>query len=189
MAGLYRINEAMELELTQIIKDISGAEEAMWDKQDAFVDDTASVQPALKDFVILNISSGPTPVTGADYCKSPTGVGEFAISMQYRFTLSINLYTNNAHLFKISRIPLLIREESIKNRLKSVGLGFMIESDPQDLSIFDETRYNLRSHIDLIFSYIETENNINLGEIETYEATGLLGDQNVDIYVNKFIEP
>ena len=188
MAGLYRINEAMELELTQIIKDISGAEEVMWDKQDAFVEDTASVQPALKDFVVLSIPSGPTPVTGSDYTKGD-GAGDFNISMQYRFTLSINLYTNNAHLYKISRLPLLIREESVKQRLKSVGLGFMIESDPQDLSIFDETRYNLRSHIDLIFSYIEVENNINLGEIETYEATGMLGDQNVDIYVNKFIEP
>lgn len=188
MAGLYRINEAMELELTQIIKDISGAEEVMWDKQGAFVEDTAAVQPSLKDFVVLDIVSGPTPITGSDYSEAE-GVGEFNLAMQYNFTLSINLYTNNAHLYKISRIPLLIREESIKQRLKSVGLGFLIESDPQDLSIFDETRYNLRSHIDLIFSYIEVENNINLGEIETYEATGMLGDQNVDIYVNKFVEP
>ncbi len=73
--------------------------------------------------------------------------------------------------------------------MKNVGLGFMDDTSPQDLSEFDETRYNLRSHIDLLFSYIETENNVNEGQIDTFEATGTLGDIPVEIKVNKNVSP
>jgi len=55
----------------------------------------------------------------------------------------------------------------------------------RDLSELDETRFNLRSHIDLIFSYILIESGVNLGEIEKFEATGTLGTKAVEIKVHK----
>ena len=66
-----------------------------------------------------------------------------------------------------------------------MGLGFWESANPTDLSELDQTRYNLRSHIDIIFSYISVENNINVGEIERFQATGILGDINVSIDVDK----
>lgn len=189
MPGLYRINENMELVLTQVIKDISGASDVMWGMQGAFVEDTAGVIPKFKDFISLSIISGPTPLSGIEYTPVPGQTGIFRLSRNHEFTLSVNLYTNNAHLYKIAKIPMLIRSESYRNRLRAVGLGLMRESNTTDLSEFDETRFNLRSHIDLIFSYIEIEENVNVGEIESYHATGTLGDNNIVVDVNKSQSP
>ncbi len=185
MSGLYRINEAAELEITKIIKEIVNAEEAMWDMQDAFVEDTASVKPKYKDFVALQIIAGPEPTQGLSYSPVAGKKGAFDLSMAYQFTLSVNIYTNNAHLLKAAKLPMLLRSEAYKNKLKAVGLGLWDASNVTDLSVFDETRYNLRSHVDLIFSYISVESNVVIGEIEEFEATGTIGDHTIDIDVHK----
>lgn len=185
----YSINETMEDELVEIIKEITGAESVYWVYQNAFVEDTAGVKPSEKDFITLKIIAGPTPISGVESTASGNNPGNFNLSAGFNFTVSVNLYTNNAHLFKIAKISMLMRSEKYQIKMKAVGLGFMDDTDPQDLSEFDETRFNLRSHIDLLFSYIETENNVNEGQIDSFEATGDLGDNAVEIKVNKNVSP
>lgn len=183
--GLFRIDEAMEDEIVSVLKDLTGAANVAWDKQGAFVADDAPVKPD-KDFIFLDIASGPNEISsGFEYTPVPGEVGLFNVSKAYTFTLSVNFYTNNAHLFKIARISTLLRVEEFKNRLKNVGVGLLDTSDVSDLSEFDETRYNLRSHMDIVFSYIAVESNVAVGEIERFKATGTLGNNNVTIDVQK----
>jgi len=186
MPDLYRFDKVAEDSIVAVLKDITGTETVMWDKQDAFVSDTASVKPTNKDFITLSFLSGLTPTSELEYTPSTLGgVGLFDMSMAYRFTISVNLYTNNAHMFKVAKIQAHMRSEKNTIVLKTAGLGYMGSSTISDFSEFEETRYNLRAHIDLSFSYIFSEKGINLGEIEQVSATGTLGNNNVSVNINK----
>jgi len=182
---LYRIDPVMEKELTLIVKEITGSEEALWRMQDAFVSDTASEQPKYKDFAVLGFVSGPNGSGGVEYTPSKTTTGLFDMSMRFLFTISVNVYTNNAHLLKVIKLAKFLREESYRKRLKKVGLSLLNTSEGSDFSEFDETRHNLRSHIDIFFSYISVEKDVNIGSIEHFEAKGTLGGNASKVGVHK----
>ena len=186
MGDKYRIDPVMEEELTQIIKEIVGAEEVMWDKQDAYVDDIAAVKPELKDFVVLSFLSGPAMDGYPEYTPAESGeVGMFDTSSRFLFTISTNVYTNEAHLLKIMKIASALKTYPYLNRMRKVGLNLLNTGGEGDFSKFDETRFNLRSHIDLYFSYISVEKDINLGSIEYFEASGKLGNIDSEVKVHK----
>jgi len=185
MGDKYRLDPVMEGELSLVVKDITGSAEVMWDMQDAFVSDTASVKPKNKDFAVLSFVSGPTGRGGIEYIASEETAGLFDVAMAFNFTISVNIYTNNAHLLKALKLSQLLRIESYRKRLKAVGLSFLGEGAVSDFSEFDETRYNLRSHIDLFFSYISIEKDVNIGSIEFFEANGSLGDNASRVRVHK----
>jgi len=137
-------------------------------------------------FIVLDVVSGPEPQGYPSKRPAASGLpGMFDITQPYDVTISVNVYANNAHLATTSKIAMMIRSEPYTSRMAAKGFGCIDKGVILDNSDFDETRFNLRAHIDLIFTYISLESDINIGEINHVRANGTLGDIDVPIDVHK----
>ena len=132
----------------------------IWDKEDG-------VRPPLP-FATMNIISGPSSAGPAEerYKSQDT----YAYAMRKKFTLSINVHSDDA-LMRINSIVNALELPSHQSILQGAGIAVWGNSDPRDLSQLMDTEYEGRAQIDINLSFAQTIED-SPGEIRTVHVRG-----------------
>jgi len=163
--GAYRLNEAKELAIYTWVYAATGVT-TIWDKPGA-------KRPALP-YVTMNILSGsPRKLGKADeiYKSADT----FTYNFRKAITLSCNIYANNAYLEYMETLINSLELETYRAGLRIAGFALWGNSDPVDLTVLLDTKFEHRVSADFFFSYNKAVD-AEIGEIRKVTFESDIGD-------------
>lgn len=97
------------------------------------------------------------------------GDGAYDYSSLVCFTLQINLFTSSMHMAMASKLRKSLLLPTISEKLRESGLAVWKRREPNDLSAAEAGKYELRSQLEIDFSYIQTVQD-SPGEIQKVRA-------------------
>ena len=167
-----RISTEIDTALVTWIKNVFSPDldgKIIWDKaslQGARVAD----KPPLP-YVSLNVISGPTSQTGADFKKAdPPVVGEYNMFIIKAFTLSIKYIDNEDFLAKIEELADSLENPIHQQQLRDdADLGVWEIFDTTDVSEQLTTKFQGTGQMDVRFSYAKKIPGVVLGQIDEVE--------------------
>lgn len=163
----YRLDETMELAIYNWITAASGIN-FIWDKQDI----SGSGDAIRPDFPygtldILNIGND------GEAAQKYKELDTYTYQFKKIFTLSIDVFTKNAHFEIMSNILDSLELASFLVTLQNAGIAVWGNSDPLDLSALEDTAHVLRAHTDIFMAYGKDKDDVS-GEIQKVNIEGAI---------------
>jgi len=137
----------------------------LWEKasgQGARIADEPS-QP----YVTLSILVGPANVDGADMTKTGA-VGNYKLSIVKEITLSIKYISDEDYLDGMSKLASSLENPIHLAQLRDdADIGVMEIMPVNDISELEDTKFKLRSQMDVRMTYLWTDDEVAIGQFDT----------------------